>query len=71
MDILAQFTPAILLSIPYAIGNFYLAKRLSKNTMLWVILSVIPIVNFMFFFYIFYVVLFKVLDSLDALQSKH
>ena len=70
MDALAQFIPIILISIPFAIGNFYLAKRFSKNTILWVILSLIPAVNFWFFWYVAYLVLFKVLDSLDALHSK-
>ena len=70
MDALAQFIPILLFSIPFAIGNFYLAKRFNKNKILWVILSLIPLINFLFFWYVAYLVLFKVLDALDALHSK-
>ena len=68
---LISFVPIILISIPIAIGNFFLAKRIDgASPVLWLILSLIPVVNFVFWYYIAYKVVFSVLDHLRAIRSE-
>ena len=69
MNALGQFIPIILLSIPLAFGNFFLAKRLNKNPNLWAILSLIPLVNFWLMFRVAYLVIYKILDTLEQIKS--
>lgn len=59
-----QFLPLFLLAIPFAIGNGYLAPRLQKNVAIWVILSLIPLINYFFAIYVIYQIIFTVLDRL-------
>ena len=66
MEAFAQFLPLILISIPFAIGNYFLAKRIDKNPLVFLILSVIPFVNFFFYPYVLYTVVFRILDKLEA-----
>ncbi|HEV8678466.1 MAG TPA: hypothetical protein VGQ90_03750 [Stellaceae bacterium] len=53
--------------IAIAVANGYLAARLEKSVPLWVVLSLIPIVNFGFYIYVFYVILFFVIDRLKLI----
>ncbi len=60
-----QFLPFVffsLFAIPFAIGNGYLATRLGKSAAVWVILTLIPIINYLFGIYVLYKVIFAVLD---------
>jgi hypothetical protein len=68
MDVFAQFIPILLLSIPFAFGNFFLAKRLNKNPNLWAIVSLIPIVNFWLLIRITYLLIYKILDTLEQIK---
>ena len=63
---LIQVVPFLLLSIPFAIGNGYLAARLGRNALIWVILSLIPLVNYVFFIYVAYQIVFFVVDRLSS-----
>jgi hypothetical protein len=63
---LIQFVPLLLLSIPFAIGNGYLAARLGRNALVWVIVSLIPLVNYVFFIYVGYQVVFFIVDRLSG-----
>ena len=65
METFGQFIPIMLISLPFAIGNFFLAKRLGENAALWVLLSLVPLVNIFFFWYASYKTLFAILDRLD------
>tara|TARA_B100001123_G_C14726487_1_gene795235 strand:- start:74 stop:304 length:231 start_codon:yes stop_codon:yes gene_type:complete len=51
--------------ILFAIGNYFLAMRLGTNKFLWVLLSIIPIINFFFIYYVIYKTIYAVLDRLD------
>jgi hypothetical protein len=61
------FVPLLVFTIPLAIGNAFLARRLGRSVALWVILSLIPGINFIFFYYVAYIVVFAVLDRLKAI----
>jgi hypothetical protein len=61
------FVPLLLISIPFAVGNAFLARRLGKSVALWVVLSLIPGVNFLFFYYVAYIVIYSMLDRLRAI----
>ena len=50
--------------ILFAIGNYFLAMRLGTNKFLWVLLSIIPIINFFFIYYVIYKTIYAVLDRL-------
>ena len=61
------FAPLVLwavFGIGFAIGNFFLARRLNANPTLWAVLSLIPAVNFVFMYYVGYRVVYAVLDRL-------
>ena len=60
----------IALWIALAIGNGFIARALGKHVALWVVLSLIPIVNYFFYIYIVYAVVLGVLHKLNALQSR-
>jgi len=64
------FVPLILFAIPIAIGNYFLAGRMGRNKVLWVVLTLIPIVNFIFIYYVMYVVVLYVLDKLNRLTDS-
>jgi hypothetical protein len=61
------FVPLLVFTIPLAIGNAFLARRLGRSVAWWVILSLIPGINFIFFYYVAYTVVFAVLDRLKAI----
>lgn len=61
--------PWIIISIPFAIGNYYLAKALNRSVPIWVVLSLIPIVNYFFYIYLAYVVLLHVIRRLGQISS--
>jgi hypothetical protein len=67
---LIQFLPLVLITIAFAIGNGFLAVRLDRNAPMWVILSLIPIVNFWFGIYVAYQVVFFVIDRLKGTSAK-
>jgi hypothetical protein len=54
--------------VAVAIANGNLAARLDRSVALWVVLSLIPIVNVCFYIYVFYVVLFFAIDRLKLIQ---
>lgn len=56
--------------IALAVGNGFIARALNKHVGLWVVLSLIPIVNYFFYVYIAYSVVLGVLYKLNALESR-
>lgn len=59
----------IVLAIPFAIGNYYLAKALRRPVPIWVILSLIPLINYFFYIYVAYVVVLHLIDSLREISA--
>lgn len=70
MQVLMQLLPLTIISIGWAIGMYFLAPRIGANRWIWVILSLIPFVNFFFFIYASFKILFFVLDSLKTIQES-
>jgi len=73
----ASFAPSlpvlvvmIALWIALAVGNGFIARALGKHVVLWVILSLIPIVNYFFYIYIVYAVILGVLHRLNAIAAR-
>lgn len=64
------FTVMLLLWLGMAIGNGFLARRLGHSVVLWVVLSLVPVVNYFFYLYVGYVVVLGILKRLDALQAR-
>lgn len=60
----------IALWIALAVGNGFIARGLGKSVPLWVILSLIPIVNYFFYIYIAYSVVLGILGKLNAIQAR-
>ena len=60
----------IALWIALAVGNGFIARALGKSVVLWVILSLIPIVNYFFYIYIVYAVILGVLYKLNSMQAR-
>ncbi len=69
-DSFLSFLPMAVISIPYAIFAGALAQRLNGNTVLWVILALIPIVGWFFWWYILYKIVTSILDRIDALSTR-
>lgn len=60
----------VALYIALAVGNGFVARALGKHVVLWVILSLIPIVNYFFYIYIVYAVVLGVLHRLNAIAAR-
>jgi len=60
----------IALWIALAVGNGFIARALGKSVVLWVILSLIPIVNYFFYINIAYAVVLGVLHRLNAIHQR-
>jgi hypothetical protein len=54
----------LILGIFLAIGNAGLARRLGKSQAIWVILTLVPGVNFVFMYYVMYQIIYGILDRL-------
>ena len=59
----------IALWIALAVGNGFIARALGKHVVLWVVLSLIPIVNYFFYIYIVYAVVLGILHRLNAITA--
>jgi hypothetical protein len=66
---LVSMLPLIIVSIPFTIGNYYIAKALRRSVSTWVILSLIPLINYIFFIYVAYVVVLQVIRRLEQIAS--
>ena len=60
----------VALWIALAVGNGFIARALNKHVVLWVILSLIPVVNVFFYIYIFYAVVLGILHRLNAITAR-
>lgn len=67
---ITSLIPLLTLSIPLAVGNYFLAPQLGKSRALWVILSLIPVFNFFFYGYVWYIVAFHILDCLSRISTR-
>lgn len=68
-DVFTSFLPMIVIFIGFAIGNYFIADRMGRNKIVWVILTLIPIVNFIFLYYVIYSVILYILDKLNGLSE--
>ena len=70
MEIIIAFLPMILLQIIYSIFIYIVAKRMQKNYVVPVILSIIPIFGYFYFIYFWFYKVFKVIfDRLEKLET--
>ncbi|MEK9831051.1 MAG: hypothetical protein ACPGQ5_03905 [Alphaproteobacteria bacterium] len=63
------FLPLMLFAIPFAIGNYFVAGRMGRNKAVWVVLTLIPFVNFVFMYYVIYAVVLYMLDRLNGIAG--
>jgi len=64
------FVLLVVLWAGFAIGNGFLAHRLGHSVAAWVILSLIPVVNYFFYFFVAYAVLLGIIKRLNAIQAQ-
>ena len=69
MQSLVQFIPLFLLGALFCVIPYKLAPRVGANRVTWLIVSLIPIVNFFFLYYVFYRVLAHMLDKLNEIAA--
>lgn len=69
-ELLISLIPFMVLSIPIAIVNYFLARRLGKSPALWLILSLIPLFNVYFWWYALYATAFTILNRLDKISAR-
>ncbi len=60
----------VLIAVLLAIGFAMVAGRIGKSSVLWAVLSLIPVVNYFFWIYASFVVLLYVLDRLNAIGER-
>jgi hypothetical protein len=60
----------VALWIALAVGNGFIARALGKHVVLWVILSLIPVINYFFYIYIVYAVVLGILHRLNAITAR-
>lgn len=58
-----------IIPVCYAIGMYFLAPRINANRPLWVVLALIPYVNWAFQIYVGFRVMFLVLDHLAEIKA--
>ncbi len=61
---------AVAIWIAVAVGNGFIARALGKHVVLWVILSLIPVINYFFYIYIVYAVVLGILHRLNAITAR-
>ena len=67
VELIAQFLPILIITLPFVIGVFWLAPKMRSNPWIWAILFVIPVVN-LFAVQIFLIrTAGKILDRLNAI----
>jgi hypothetical protein len=69
-DMVMSLVPFIVVGIPFAVANYYLAPRLGKSAARWALLSLIPVFNLVFIWYAIYRMAFSVLDRLAELENQ-
>ncbi len=69
-SMLMSMLPLFLVSIPFAIGNYKIAGRTGASQPLWLILSLIPLVNVLFNFYVWYAVVIRILDMFASISAR-
>lgn len=60
----------VALWIGLAVGNGFIARALGKHVVAWVILSLIPVVNYFFYIYVGYAVVLGILQRLNAIAAR-
>jgi len=67
VELIAQFLPILIITLPFVIGVFWLAPKMRSNPWIWAILFVIPVVN-LFAVQVFVIrTAGKILDRLNAI----
>jgi hypothetical protein len=67
---IAFYAILLLLWLGMAVGNGFLARKLGHNIVLWVVLSLLPVINYFFYVYVGYAVILAILKRLDAIQAR-
>lgn len=66
-ELIIQFLPILIITLPFVIGVFWLAPKMRGNPWIWAILFVIPVVN-LFAVQVFMIrTVGKTLDRLNAI----
>ncbi|MGP0058243.1 MAG: hypothetical protein ACLPID_02995 [Beijerinckiaceae bacterium] len=66
IDLIMQLVPYFIVSIAFAWGNYYLAVKSGKNGVLYVVLTLIPLVGSIVSIYLFYRTVIYLLDRVAA-----
>ncbi|GEM_PF-2861302 len=67
---LPLFTGLVVLWAGCAIGNGFIAHRLGHSVALWVILSLIPILNYFFYIFVIYATVLGIIRRLNLLTER-
>lgn len=67
---LPVFTGLVVLWAGCAIGNGFIAHRLGHSVVLWVILSLIPILNYFFYIFVIYATVLGIIKRLNTIADR-
>ncbi|HYL32075.1 MAG TPA: hypothetical protein VEU53_02865 [Stellaceae bacterium] len=67
---LPVFTGLVVLWAGCAIGNGFIAHRLGHSVALWVILSLIPILNYFFYIFVIYATVLGIIKRLNTIADR-
>ena len=68
---LISLVPLILISLPLAYGGWWIAPKMGANRVLWMILFLIPGVNYFAVIILLFKIAGTVLDKLNALTKSN
>jgi len=60
----------IVVGVLFAIGFAKIAGRIGRSPVLWAVLSLIPLVNYIFWIYATFVILLYMLDRLNGISAR-
>ncbi|MFT5539803.1 MAG: hypothetical protein ACI82H_001327 [Alphaproteobacteria bacterium] len=67
----ASLISIIVIALPFAIGFYFVAERMGRQSLLWAALILIPVVNFFFMIYAIFSTLLYILDRLNQLAPRN
>lgn len=69
-DVFVALVPMFIMMLPLVIGVWWLAPKMGANRPLWVVLMLIPIINFIAAYVFFFVIVGAVFDKLNSIEGK-
>lgn len=68
-DAMVQLIPVFVIGLVFCFIPYKLAPKVGANRLVWVILSIVPILNILFIYYVGYRVVAHLLDRVNSIAE--